>query len=246
MTYNPPSSVDQSSDKKLLLIETSGRIGRVGLAIGPNLLAERALDETRRHARDLAPAVSDLLREHSTKSRDLAAVFVSLGPGSYTGLRVGVMAAKSLAYAVGCAAIGIPTFQVLARQVDVPGLELVVVGDTQQEKLYVQRFARNSTSEPFLPANELAVVAGREWAREQRGKTVVVGPGFGMVREWLPPELGMPPSGGQEPTITGLLAVGWEWYQRGVHDDPLQLEPLYQRRSSAEEQWDRRASAEPC
>src|SRR5260370_39658186 len=101
-------------DPRLLILETSGRIGQVGLALGSRLLAWRRLDEARRHARDLAPSVADLLREQQWKPREVQAVVVSRGPGSYTGLRVGIMSAKTFAYATGCALVAADTFAAIA------------------------------------------------------------------------------------------------------------------------------------
>src|SRR3712207_2459498 len=83
-TVGTPGDSATGDRPKLLLIETSGRGGRVGLSEGPDLVAERLLDDTRRHARDLAPAVAALLRARSWRPRDLGGVIVSLGPGSYT------------------------------------------------------------------------------------------------------------------------------------------------------------------
>ena len=65
----------------------------------------RRLDEARRNARDLAPAAAELLQKQGWKPIGLDAVLVSCGPGSYTGLRVGIMSAKTLAYATRCALI---------------------------------------------------------------------------------------------------------------------------------------------
>ena len=101
---------------KLLIVETSGRGGFVALAEGTALREMRRLDEAKRHARDLAPATAELFGAQGWKARDLNGVVVSLGPGSYTGLRVGVMSAKTLAYATGCALIGVETFAVVAAQ----------------------------------------------------------------------------------------------------------------------------------
>src|SRR5438105_482923 len=92
---------------RVLVIETSLRVGLVALAQGERVLGERRLDEARRHARDLVPAVRDLLAAHGWKTRELDAVIVSRGPGSYTGLRVGAMSAKTLAYAAGCTLLGV-------------------------------------------------------------------------------------------------------------------------------------------
>jgi tRNA threonylcarbamoyladenosine biosynthesis protein TsaB len=229
----------------MLLIETSGRVGRVGLADERTLLAERVLDETRRHARDLTPAIADLLRELAWRPRDIAVVVVSLGPGSYTGLRVGVVTAKTLAYATGCAAVGVPTFHVLARQAEAATTNLAVISDAQQGKLYMQPFRRADLIEPFAPAGEVAIVPGREWATSLTPAVSASGPGLRIVEAWLPPGTPTVPAALREPTLAGLLAVGWEKYSSGARDDPMRLEPLYLRRSSAEEQWDRRPGAEP-
>src|SRR5215471_12911522 len=103
-------------DARLLLLETSGRVGQVALAEGGRLRGVRRLEETRRHARDLAPAVRELLAAQGWRVRDLHGVIVSRGPGSYTGLRVGIMSAKALAYATGCTLLAIDTFAVIAGQ----------------------------------------------------------------------------------------------------------------------------------
>jgi tRNA A37 threonylcarbamoyladenosine modification protein TsaB len=121
----------------------------------------------------------------------------------------------------------------------------VVVGDAQQDKLYVQRFNRANSKEMFVPVGDLAVVDGQSWAQAQRGPVAITGPGVKKVQRWLPADPILPTDAGQEPSIAGLLAVGWERFQIGVRDDPLRLEPLYQRPSSAEEQWDRRAGTGP-
>src|SRR5438309_1467027 len=92
------SGIHAMKDPRLLLLDTSGRRGVVALADGEALLGEHHLAESRRHARDLTPLTADLLTRQGWKARELDAVVIGLGPGSYTGLRVGLIAAKSLAY----------------------------------------------------------------------------------------------------------------------------------------------------
>src|SRR5438128_2592286 len=99
-----------------LMIETSGKVGRVGLARGDGVVRAVELDATRRHARDLAPSVGDVLKDGGLKPTDLTGVMVSTGPGSYTGLRVGVMSAKALAYATGCRLVAVPTFAAIVNR----------------------------------------------------------------------------------------------------------------------------------
>src|SRR5438067_1968570 len=106
----------EPENPKLLILETSGRVGRVAVALGATLGEIRTLDETRRHGRDLAPAAAELCAARGWAVHELDGVIVSIGPGSYTGLRVGLMSAKALAYAIGCRVLGIETFAAIARQ----------------------------------------------------------------------------------------------------------------------------------
>ena len=87
---------------RILLIETSGSAGSVALADETGLLAEETLPAARKQARDLAPKLQSLLRSQSWNARSVDLVLVDVGPGSYTGLRVGLTTAKSFCYAVGC------------------------------------------------------------------------------------------------------------------------------------------------
>ncbi len=72
----------------------------------------------------------------------MQAVLVSRGPGSYTGLRVGIMSAKTFAYATGCALIAVDTFAAIALQAPESVARVDVLADAQQDKVYVQSFAR--------------------------------------------------------------------------------------------------------
>src|SRR5438876_11766099 len=130
---------------RLLILETSGRAGFVALADGSQSLHVRRLDETRRHARDLAPAAAELLTRAGWKPRDVQAVVVGRGPGSYTGLRVGLMSAKTFAWATGCALVSLETFAVLAAQVPAEVARLAVLADAQQDRVYAQEFERRGS-----------------------------------------------------------------------------------------------------
>src|SRR4051812_11852306 len=119
-------------------METSNQPGFVAVGEGPTLLGVRPLDESRRHGRDLAPAAAELLTACAWQPRDVGGVIVGRGPGSYTGLRVGVMSAKAFAYATGAALLTLENFTVLAAQAPAEVPRLAVVADAQQDRVYVQ------------------------------------------------------------------------------------------------------------
>jgi len=222
---------------RLLIVETSGKVGHVALALGPHLLQMRQLEEARRHARDLAPAVGELLRAADWRPRDLQAVLVSRGPGSYTGLRVGIMSAKALAYATGCALLGVDTFAAIAYQAPAEAAVLDVLADAQQDRVYWQRFGRRETG--WEPASALTILPVAEWLASRPTHAWATGPGVRLIVGRCKGEC-IATEAQRDPGPESVLALGLERWQAGERDDVFALEPLYARPSSAEEQWDRR------
>jgi tRNA threonylcarbamoyladenosine biosynthesis protein TsaB len=229
--------VSDVAEPRLLILETSGRVGAVAVAEGAVLRDVRRLDEARRHARDLAPTVAELLAAQHWRPRDLHAVIVSRGPGSYTGLRVGIMSAKTLAYATGCVLLAVDTFHAIAVQAPPDALTLDVLADAQQDKVYVQHFASPESAAPFAPAGPLHIQPFAEWLEQRQPSAWVTGPGLRVAGRRLPD--GVPVVGAEhwEPQAESLLKLGLERYRRGERDDVWSAEPLYLRPSAAEEQW---------
>jgi tRNA threonylcarbamoyladenosine biosynthesis protein TsaB len=228
---------------RFLLIETSGRAGFVAVALGSELRGLRRLEEPRRQARDLAPAVGDLLAGQGWQPREVQAVIVGRGPGSYTGLRVGITSAKTFAYATGCAVVAVETFAVVAEQVPEDVHRLDVIADAQQDKVYVQPFARGSDGWHAL--EPLTIRTFADWLAGRTADTWVSGPGLHRWRPSLPADLPVVEPALHEPTAEMLLRLGQALYVAGRRDDVWAVEPLYLRPSSAEEQWRGRVNTSP-
>jgi tRNA threonylcarbamoyladenosine biosynthesis protein TsaB len=223
-----------------LILETSSAVGQVAVAQGRRLLAIRRLEASRRHARDLAPAVAELLAAQEWTPRTLDAVVVSRGPGSYTGLRVGIMSAKTLAYATGCALLAIDTFPAITFQAPDEATCLDVLADAQQDKVYAQRFIRPAAGEALEPVSPLAIHPFEAWLASLPGGSWVSGPGLVGQTRRLPPEVKLVDAAHWEPQPGSLLELGLTRYLRGDRDNLWALEPLYLRPSAAEEQWQRK------
>ncbi len=221
-------------EPRLLILETSGRVGLVALAQGARLLAARRLDEARRHARDLAPAVRDLLAEHNWKPGNVDAVIVSLGPGSYTGLRVGIMSAKTFAYSTGSALIGVETFCAIALQAG-QAVRLDVIADAQQDKLYVERFVRASGTEPWRVETVLHIARLDDWLGALPSDVAVTGPALHVHGKSVPGHICQISPKQWDPRADSLLQIGLPRFHSGERDDVWNLEPIYLRPSSAEE-----------
>ena len=227
----------QASEPRLLILETSSHAGQVALGEGGKVVGVRRLDEARRHARDLAPAVRELLAAQGWGARAVQGVVVSRGPGSYTGLRVGIMSAKALAYATGCALLAVDTFAAIARQAPTEARTLDVLADAQQDKVYVQRFGRDAEGGAFTPLTPLAILSVEDWLTGLGAGVWVSGPGLRKHEKRLPPAVRCVAADSLDPKPESLLALGLARYARGERDDVWAVEPLYLRPSSAEEQW---------
>jgi tRNA threonylcarbamoyladenosine biosynthesis protein TsaB len=201
-----------------LILETSGR-SRLGVARDGAVLASVDLTGGRQNNRLLVPTVRDLLTAHGMAPNALAGIAVGVGPGSYTGLRVGLTVAKTFAYTVGCSLVAVPTFAAIAA--DVPGT-VDVIADALQGMVYVQRFTNGAA------ADELRIVPVDEWSRSACEQ--VAGPGVVTFAGKLP----VPASAVVEPGIAATYRVALSLPPL-TRDDLMQLEPLYLRGSSAEE-----------
>jgi tRNA threonylcarbamoyladenosine biosynthesis protein TsaB len=100
----------------LLAIDTATRYAGLALYDGERILSEANWLSSFAHSTELMPALVRMLEQQGLNADDLSAVAVSIGPGSFTGLRIGVSVAKGLAQAQGLPAFGVPTLQVLAYQ----------------------------------------------------------------------------------------------------------------------------------
>ena len=180
----------------------------------------------------------------------LELVMVNLGPGSFTGLRVGVATAKALYLATGCRVVG-----VLAPDAVVAGLaaaagEVCVVVDATRGELYASR---------YRPGEEGAAVtwgtfcgAAGTWQRVSGPSIVALDELVGQLRpgclmtggglsrygdEFRQAGFPLAPEDQWLPRAESVYALGWERHAAGLHEDPYQLQPIYLRAPAAEERW---------
>ena len=112
------------------------------------VLAEKRLNQAgRRHAQSLILEIGELLRDHCLTPHDVGAVAVSRGPGSFTGLRVGMVCAKTFAYATSCRFIAVDTFAAIAENVPTDLTRVFVIEDAQRDDLFAAEFSREESQE---------------------------------------------------------------------------------------------------
>ena len=166
----------------ILSIETSTSICSVAIHEQGELLALAEIKEPGAHAEKLLLLVDELFEKAGLSFADLDAVAVSQGPGSYTGLRIGVSTAKGIAYALEIPLIGINTLQAMAASQPVaPGDYVVAVLDARRKEVYTQTFG--DSLQELSPIEAVVLEEGVFASILEKGRVYFVGDGVEKVKE---------------------------------------------------------------
>jgi tRNA threonylcarbamoyladenosine biosynthesis protein TsaB len=176
---------------------------------------------------------------------ELEIIGVGLGPGSYTGLRVGVTAAKTLSYATGAVIVGLDSLEAIAWNAPHSLMRVSVVADAQQGDVYSADFAREVIGGPLACTCMSQVQALGAWLARLGPDTVVLGPGLDSARiaAQVPAELLLPCAELNYPDGNRLLELANREHAAGRCENAWLLEPRYLRKSAAEEKWETRNPA---
>lgn len=227
---------------KIIAVETSGRRGSVAIALGPGLVGRRDFSADMQHARDLLPEMDRLFREHQWRPADVDQCYLSIGPGSFTGLRVAVAFARHFALATSARVCAVPTLDVIAENccgIEQPPEHLAVVLDAKRKQVFAALFAYDGevyrrTVEPQM-AEPAAVLAAAPTPLS------VIGEGIDYHRSAVEASgAQILDSGLWWPTAVGVHQVGWRMACASEFTDSTRLVPDYLRRPEAEELWEKR------
>jgi len=222
---------------KTIAIDTSHAAGTVAVCDG-RAWSERRLGATGEHARLLAAALAEATAELGWTPADADLVAVVRGPGSFTGLRVGVATAKAVAWAGGAGLVGVSGFEVIAREVGrTTGWRagpLAIAYDAGRGEVFVATAVTDHTGTWLITAGELA--ASDAWIASLPPGSRLAGPALGTLAGRLtaaghilaPPAAWLPTA-----AAAGELAIAK--FTAGLLDSPAGLVPEYLRPSYADE-----------
>lgn len=223
-------------------VETSGMTGAIALRRAGQLIESVSLQQAgRRHAQTLIAEVDAMLRRANLTSQQLDVVAVSIGPGSFTGLRVGVVFAKTLAYAIGCRLAAVDTFRAIAASSPAAVSDVIVVSDAQRGDLFVGRYTVGDHSRGPIRQGEIIIESADSFGQRVQslaascGNFAVTGPAATTLQSVLPRPVRVLAAELQHPQAEFIAELGEQQALSGELSDPWQLEPFYLRRSAAEE-----------
>jgi tRNA threonylcarbamoyladenosine biosynthesis protein TsaB len=173
-------------------------------------------------------------------------IFVSIGPGSFTGLRIGITLAKTLAFATGAKIVAVPTVLVLAENAPPETTNLVIVLDAKREQIFTARFARESDQ---WIEREPAHLDDLPLALSRAPRPVwLLGEGIPHHQKVLPaddPSIILTPPQLWRPSAAVVANLGIKLTKQNAFADADSLTPLYIRKPEAQEVWERKYAHEP-
>ncbi|MBO4780340.1 MAG: tRNA (adenosine(37)-N6)-threonylcarbamoyltransferase complex dimerization subunit type 1 TsaB [Selenomonadaceae bacterium] len=219
---------------KILGIETATRAASVAVISDGKILAETIRESPQSFSETLLPQVEEVIK-FSGAFGNLDAVAVSIGPGSFTGLRIGLATAKALVYAWGIKIIGVPTLQ--ASAYNFPSAKVLPLIDAQKNRAYCQLFEnRAALSElEVKPVNDIISEAG-----QLDGEIFLCGDVLHKIKVPLPPNIKLSPPNLKMPRASSVAFCGADLLAAGKVDNVMNLEPFYVRRAEAEVLWEKR------
>jgi tRNA threonylcarbamoyladenosine biosynthesis protein TsaB len=227
---------------KILAIETSTRVGSVAIVEDESLIAEYTLNVVATHSERLLSAVDHILSDSRITIQEIEGFAVSLGPGSFTGLRIGLSTVKGLALATGKGVVGVPTLDVLAHNLAFTHLLVCPLLDARKEEVYTALYKGDGKGMLRKLTPDLALKPD-DLLERIKEPVIFLGDGVQAYRDKVIHFQGdhlFAPSYLNQPRASVLAKLGLEKFRQGEILKEEEILPLYCRAPEAEIVWKER------
>ena len=219
----------------IVAIETSSRIGSVALGDSQGLWSEAPFSGPMRHTSECLPTIKTLLAQHHHSPADISELRLSIGPGSFTGLRIAVSLAKSMALAQGVRIVTVDTLDVIAANLTDPTgpTSCITLLDAKRNQFFAAGYTRNSNQEIWhkdlndciLTAKEIMTgFAARHTPIHVLGDALLYHKDKFLGKKTVIADESL-----WSPQASKVFTLGHEKSQKGLFADPMTLEPFYLR-----------------
>jgi len=230
---------------KILAVDTSSAVAAVAVIENDRLLGEYILNQKKTHSQKLMPMISELMSSLELKPSDIDIYAASSGPGSFTGLRIGITAIKAIAYAVQKPVIGVPTLDALAYNVPMTESLICPIMDARNNQVYTALYRpdrgilANITEYMGVPVPEVV-----EIIKGKNQKVIFVGDAVEVHKEYLAGELGdrceFAPGNLLLQRASSVAQAARIRAINGMLENSFELVPFYLRKSQAEREYEKR------
>lgn len=236
-------------------IETSSLVSSLALLEGDTLLGELTMQAGLTHSEQLVPHIELLLDQAQVDTSDLTGIVVAIGPGSFTGLRIGMGTAKAMAYALQIPLYGSMTMDGMAYNVPYTDRLISVLIDAQKKNVYEARYRWKGNQLVRIQDPMVKAAADLVQELEDQGQaTLFLGDGIKRVQKLVADRTssveGVPLFTIAPPTVAipraGAMLLAARDFNGGLRpSDPMTMIPYYIRRSEAEVMWEDKHKDDP-
>lgn len=218
----------------VLGIETSASRGGIALVRDGQMLGERVFEEGLVHGREIAPAIKHVTDEAGVSLKSLDLIAVDTGPGSYTGVRIGVASAKTLAWALETKLAAVLSLDALAEAAKQLGPVIIPVLDARRGQVYTAAYEVKSNEASRISGP--AITGLDDFVRTLPAPAVLLGDAIERFPDRFPVRDGIThaPKEYWIPGARIIAELGRRAAERGEFADSVSLQPLYLRPSEAE------------
>jgi tRNA threonylcarbamoyladenosine biosynthesis protein TsaB len=223
---------------RALAIETSGRIGSIALVDSGVVLAERSFEHGLQHAAQILPAIDQLCRERAWTPASIDELYVSAGPGSFTGLRIGITLAKTMALATGVKLVAVPSVRVLVENAPADAQHVIIVLDAKRAQIFTARFERGG--EKWIERESARLDSLAAMLSRSPRPVHLLGEGIAYHQKFIPADAGVivTDTAMWQARAAAVANIGAAMARAGEFADADRLTPIYIRRPEAEEKWE--------
>ena len=226
---------------KIIGIDSSGLVASVAIAEDEILTAEYTMEHKKTHSATLMPMLSEIIKMSETDLKEIDAIAIAAGPGSFTGLRIGSATAKGLAYSLNIPIIPVPTLAALAYNIQFFDGIICPIMDARREQVYNGLYTFNDGEFTELKGQRSLAVGELlcEIDNECSDKNIVfLGDGVPVYRSIIEERLKArhfyAPANISKQRAGSVAVLGKMYYNRGVKETAESHEPVYLRLSQAE------------
>lgn len=226
----------------ILGIETATKTGGVAIVSDDGVIAEYTLNIEVTHSERLMSTVDRVLKDTGIELSRIDGFGVSIGPGSFTGLRIGLSTVKGLAFTTGKPLAAVPTLKALAWNVPYSCYPVCPLLDARKKEVYAALYRQDSRDLATLWDATVAPLA--ELAGRITGEVVFTGEGARLfaedIHKLFAERAHIAPLAAMVPSAASVAEIAHRMLKAGQQADPDNLSPLYIRRPEAELAWEKR------
>lgn len=227
---------------KILAIDTSTMLGGIAIMDESLLIAESRLNVRSTHSERLVTEIEHCLKQSGIKISDIDLFAVATGPGSFTGLRIGLSTVKGFSYATGKPIVSVPTLEALAWNFPYSKYPVCTMLDARKKEVYAALF-RWEEGENFIRLINETSAKPEEFARDalritHDDKFIFAGEGAALYRDKIIEVMGEKAIFASPektvPSPANVAVLGLKKAKAGEFSEPISLTPMYIRKSEAE------------